>query len=193
MKTLNSWCAVAIGALGLLGASGCGIPAVDPSKVQRLEVITYDSKTFCPKDEKKLEVQVKLTDGTMRATYTSERDYQFDPSSVEWTVTPSVGRIASKGVRVAFQPNDDVSSLLASNVNVAAVLKGNRAAKTTLELVPDFGCAPTANLGGADGVDGGPGADAAPVEAWATLIDTPRRGHLAVVHLERASDGYATT
>ena len=210
----------ALAVLSLVWASGCGIPAIDASKVKQLDVVSYEANTFCPTERTKLDVQAKMTDGSVRATSASDRSNQFDAATLDWQVTPAVGKVASSDLDVAFVPNDDVSPVLDGNVSLTVAMKGNQSAKGAIELAPNFACNQAANFSAADGAQGSYGSrgdslwtvflkssgrsggsgengstgdDGTHVEAYVKLVNTPKHGTLAAVRVTRAGGGRAVT
>ncbi|WP_394835780.1 hypothetical protein [Pendulispora rubella] len=206
----------------LLGVTGCGIPAIDASKVKHLEVVSFEGAYFCPTGETKLAVQAKMDDGSVRSTLTSERSAQFDAAELVWAVSPSMGQVRSDKLEVAFVPNDDVTPALEKNVTLDVAMQKNMAAKGTIELAPNFAChqgamfsAPAGATGsygdqdvsffsvlaafssrGSTGHHGGHGQhgnDATAVNAYVKLVQTPKRGTLAAVRVVRPSDNHTVT
>ncbi|WP_394846286.1 hypothetical protein LZC95_02330 [Pendulispora brunnea] len=205
-------------AILLLGVTGCGIPAIDASKVQRLEVVSYEGAYFCPTGENKLAVQAKMSDGSVRSTNASDRSDQFDAAELVWAVSPSMGQVVSNKLDVAFVPNDDITPALEKNVTLDVAMEKNRAAKGTIELTPNFACHQGAwfsaeagaegesgsmsyslfssfssrGRSGGNGRSGRSGRDATPVVARVKLVET-KRGTLAAVRVMRLSDDYTVT
>ncbi len=203
--------------LGVVVAA-CGRPALDASQVRALEVLTATgSKSFCPAHEVALGVRASMADGTQRATTAKERSGQFDADELVWTVTPAIGQVKSEGTEVTFTSGADLSRLLERDVTLGVSLKKNTALKGTIDLSPDFSCAQTSLWGGqagsngiegatgrhgstgeggapgARGGDGTPGADAPPLEVRIALVDTPKRGKLAMVRVGSSRSGAAAT
>ncbi|WP_394823158.1 hypothetical protein [Pendulispora albinea] len=205
--------------IALAGASGCGIPPIDASKVQRLEVVSYDANMFCPTGPTKLDVRAKMVDGSTRATNAPHRSDQFDAWYLKWKVSPEVGKVGSNDLDVAFLFGDDISPALESNVNLSVAMRDNKRATGGIELTPNFACHQSADFSASEGIAGAAGSrgdslwslfarlgragesgengdtgpDATHVEAVVTLVSSPKRGPLAAVRVTRPRDGRTGT